>query len=699
MPNVNGNKPGAAPEWALALPHGANNNVGQYAQSGDSTKDPLQCASNSQRGNFHNKDAQNSCSESTRSSNPNNEVSSPDLSSSNNAANAALPKNHTNDDTYEVYQLNVKSSSNDSSPQKSKLSVASYAQPYEESYEERTKFNKKKSSFYDNNGVPDSYPFLHSYNASHAGNANRKCDNGAHQQNNASGGSTPQKNSTQHASMGDQRGAREPNENEGESVWGPDNLENFRLGKKGTSQWGSPTGGPEKEEQPSGVIGASGEVNSDARDDPPNSLPVERGSAGSASPGPAEGSPKGHTQKDGDGNKLSVHSYDVDNLYENFCTNRERAMSHTKIFNYSGSEERKITKPKDKANTFVPKYNNLSAKEIHFNSLAGNDNITILAANKMKLDLTKVSEKKGDALPDVYPFHLSSDTKNEEEKKRVHKPPCLEKLYPTNFNYINTYSNTNTDITLEERRNYMNSSHIFDCDDDKMEQPYEKGSKHTTGVEVVTHRISKDVTNVDSEKEEKRKVNPLYSDLFGRKTPDINHNAPCEKIMPTTLNCNWMYCPIHSRKYSEQSINSSDYLHSCEMGNFNRKSYFNKEVYDDEKKKILQEAIQKGTRASLRVHLQSILQDGVNYNLEECNHVEATYLFLHNIKDSVSDEEIKDAVRKSGAFVVTYEPEYDFLCNRRKSNAKLCIRHANGKEGLNLLTSLLAQLEITVQRM
>ncbi|EUD68343.1 hypothetical protein C922_01363 [Plasmodium inui San Antonio 1] len=688
MPNVNPNKPGADPDWALS--HGTKNHVGEYVQNSDITKHLLQCASDIQRGSFHNKAAQNSSSDSTRSSNPNNEVPSPDLSTSNNAANATLPKNHNSDDTYEVYQLNVKASSNDSSPQKSKLSVASYAQQYEESYEERTKFNKKKSSFYDNNGVPDTYPFLNSYNISHTDNANRKYDNGAHQENNSIGGGNPQNNSTQHASMCDQcRGVR-PNENEGESVWGPHNLENFRLGKKETSKWGSPKWGPEKEEQRS-------EVRCEVEIDSPNDVPNEQGSSSCASLGPAHGYPKGQTQNDGDGNKKSVQNCDVDKQSENFCINRERAMSHTKIFNYAGSEERKITKPKDKTNTFVPKYKNLSAKEIHFNSLAGNDNITILAANKMKLDLTKLSEKNEDTLPDVYPFHLSRDTKNEEEKKRAHKPPCLEKLYPTNFNYINTYNNNNSDITLEERRNYMHSSHIFDCDDNKMDQHYEKRSKNTT--EVVTHRITKDVSNVDSEKEEKRKVNPLYSDLFGRKTPDINHNAPCQKIIPTTLNCNWMYCPINSKKYSEQSINSFDYLQSCEKGNFNRKSYFHKEVYDDERKKILHEAVQKGTRASLRVHMESILQDGANYNLEECNHVEATYLILHNIKDSVSDDEIKDAVRKSGAFVVTYEPEYDFLCDTRKSNAKLCIRHANGKEGLNLLTSLLAQLEITVQRM
>ncbi|KJP87519.1 hypothetical protein AK88_02823 [Plasmodium fragile] len=684
MPNVNANKPGADPHWTLALPHSAKHHVGAYVQNNcDSTKDSLQCASNSQRGSFHNKAAQNSCSDSTRSSNPNNEVLSPDLCTSNNAANAALSKNHNNDDTYEVYQLNVKSSTNDSSPQNSKLSVASYAQQYEESYEERTKFNKKKSSFYDNNAVPDTYPFLHSYNNSHTDNANRKYDNGTHQQNNSSGGCTPQKNSTQHASMSDQRTSGGPNMNEHMLVLGPDNLENFCLGNKGASKWG-----PEKEEQRSGV---RCEVGSDS----PNCLPNEQGSASCAS----QGSPQGHNQNDGDGNKLSVHNYDVDKLYENFCFNRERAMSHTKIFNYAGSEDMKITKTKDKTNTFVPKYNKLTAKEIHFNSLAGNDNITILAANKMKLDLSKLSEKNEDGLPDVYPFHLSIDTKNEEEKKKTHKPPCLEKLYPTNYNYINKYNHNNADITLEERRSYMNSSHIFDYDydDNKMEQPYEKGSKNTE--QVVTQRISKDITNVDSEKEQKRKVNPLYSDLFGRKTPDINHNAPCEKIMPTTLNCNWMYCPINSRKYSEQSINSSDYLQSCEKGNFNRKSYFGKEVYDDEKKKILEEAIQKGSKALLRVHMQSILQDGVNYNLEDCNNVESSYLILHNIKDSVSDAEIKDAVRNSGAFIVTYEPEYDFLCNRRKSNAKLCIRHANGKEGLNLLTSLLAQLEITVHLM
>ncbi|CAA9988614.1 conserved Plasmodium protein, unknown function [Plasmodium knowlesi strain H] len=684
MPNVNTNKPGASPDWALALSHGAKNHVGEYVQNSGNTKNPLNCGSNSQRGSFHNKAAQNSCSDSTRSSNPNNEVSSLDLSTSNNAEKDALPKNHNNDDTYELYQLNVKSSSQDPSAEKSKLSVASYIQQYDESYEERTKFNKKKSSFYDNNGVPDSYPFLHTYNISHTDNANSNYDNALHQQNNSSGGATPQKNNTQHDSMCDQGAAARTKDNEGESIRRPDNLENFRLGRKGTSKWGI-----ENKDHQNGV-------RNDVESNSPNSLPNEQSSATYTCLGPNEVSPKEHTQNNGDGNRLSMHKHDVDKLYQNFCFNREKAMSHTKIFDYAGCEEEKLTKPKNKTSTFVPKYKNLSAKEIHFNSLAGNDNITILAANKMKLDLSKLSEKNEHALPDVYPFHLSSDTKNEEEKKRAHKP-YLEKLYPTNFNYINTYKNNNANISLEERRSYMNSSHIFDCYDNKMEEPYQKESENTR--EVVTNRISRDVKNVDNEKEEKRKVNPLYSDLFGRKTPDINQNAPCEKIMPTTLNCNWMYCPIDTRKYSEQSFNSSDYLQSCEKGNFNRKSYFGKEVYDDERKKILQEALQKGSRALFKVHMQSILQDGAKYNLEDCNHVQATYLILHNIKDCVSDEEIKDAVRKSGAFVVTYEPEYDFLCNRRKSNAKLCIRHANGKEGLNLLTNLLAQLDITVHFM
>ncbi|CRH00443.1 conserved Plasmodium protein, unknown function [Plasmodium relictum] len=382
----------------------------------------------------------------------------------------------------------------------------------------------------------------------------------------------------------------------------------------------------------------------------------------------------------------SLSRFTIDELYGNATINRERNMNHTKIFDYVESDNDKKNKQKNMRNTFVPKYKNLSAKEVHYNSLSGNDNITVLAANKIKIDLNKLSEKNKDTLPNVYPFNLSKDFKNDKNKEnKAH----LEKLYPTNYNYINSYNN-NSDISLEQRRYNMHSSHIFDCYYDTKEGNFEKFRNETN----MPYKHKEDIEKVDIEKEEKRKLNPMYSDLFGRKTPDINQNANYEKIMPTTMKINWMHDTRDTKRYSELNCKSPDNLEYNGTEKFHRKSYFDKDGYDN--KKRLQEAIQKGSKISLQAHLQSTLQSENNYNPSDYNNVEAFYLSLSNISDSISDEEIKKVVKNSNAHIVSYESEYDLLSNKRKNNAKLCIRHNKGKQGLTSLINLLSQLDIKV---
>ncbi|CDO63099.1 conserved Plasmodium protein, unknown function [Plasmodium reichenowi] len=380
--------------------------------------------------------------------------------------------------------------------------------------------------------------------------------------------------------------------------------------------------------------------------------------------------------------------------------NREKNMKHTIIFDYVENEKDKnINKEKNKkqVNTFVPKYNNLSPKEIHYNSLCGNDNITILEANKIKLDLNKLSEedkrKKNNELPDQYPFHLCNEFKNDMQSKN--KPTYVEKIYPTNYHYINNYNKNNEDISIEQRRYNMNSSHIFDYCLDTNEKKLEKNSIEKK--KICIYEIKKPEQNsMDIEKEQKRKINPMYSDLFGRKTPDVNENITYEKIIPTTINSNWIYCPIDGRKYSDGLYyKSSDNLENNKKENFHRKSFFKHDGYDNTKR--LQDAIKRGSKVSLQAHLQSALQnDMTTYIPTDYHNVEAIYLSLSNLKDSVTDEQIKKLIKNSGAHIVSYIPEYDLFSNRRKSNAKLCIRYNMGNNGLNLLLNMFEQVDIKV---
>ncbi|SBS84296.1 conserved Plasmodium protein, unknown function [Plasmodium ovale curtisi] len=604
-----------------------------------------------------------------------------------------------------------------------------HIQQNEASYEERTKYNKKKSSFYDHHTIPNNYPaYFNNYN-DNSGNSHNNYDSISKVNNvsseltkkedhNPCGGSTPSDMHDKPVIMPSTPSSGTPHLKDGtkgkkfDNVIGnsrekplpivknhehcdkveqseynvvescpSDNLQNFRLCQQKET---APGEAPEEAEKEGGEH--TGEVYNTR--DKTSSTGYEKYDI--------------HVNNEGDS-----YNYNLDAMYEDFYVNREKAMSHTKIFDYVESENStsKVNRQRNKINDFVPKYKNISAKEAHYNSLSGNDNITILEANKMKLDLSKLPEKKKESLPDVYPFHLSNDCKNDKRNSVNKSKTPLEKLYPTNFTYINNYSKNNADITVAQRREYMNSSHIFDCDYD---YNYEKDKKFSEEKRENVHDVSDLHTentkkDIDMEKLEKRKLYPLYSDLFGRKTPDINQNVHCKKIMPTTMNCNWMYCPIDSKKYSDPLDKTSDYFQQYGKENFHRKSFFDKDGYDCRKK--LQEAIQKGSRASLQVHLQSFLHNrgeednGSYYNLKECNsnNVEVNYLSLHNLTDSVSDDQIKEAVKKSQSYIVTYEPEYDFFCNRRKSNAKLCIRHSNGQEGLNILITSLSELGIKAQ--
>ncbi|KYO02417.1 hypothetical protein PGSY75_0522100 [Plasmodium gaboni] len=388
-------------------------------------------------------------------------------------------------------------------------------------------------------------------------------------------------------------------------------------------------------------------------------------------------------------------------IHSSASINRERNMKHTIIFDYVENEKDKnINKEKNKkqVNTFVPKYNNLSPKEIHYNSLCGNDNITILEANKIKLDLNKLSEedkrKKNNELPDQYPFHLCNEFKNDMLSKN--KPTYVEKIYPTNYQYINNYNKNNEDISIEQRRYNMNSSHIFDYCLDTNHKKIEKNSIEKK--KKFINEIKKPEQNsTDIEKEQKRKINPMYSDLFGRKTPDVNENITYEKIIPTTINSNWIYCPIDARKYSDGLYyKSSDNLENNKKENFHRKSFFKHDGYDNTKR--LQDAIKRGSKVSLQAHLQSALQnDMTTYIPTDYHNVEAIYLSLSNLKDSVTDEQIKKIIKNSGAHIVSYIPEYDLFSNRRKSNAKLCIRYNMGNNGLNLLLNMFEEVNIKAQ--
>lgn len=403
----------------------------------------------------------------------------------------------------------------------------------------------------------------------------------------------------------------------------------------------------------------------------------------------------------------SVTSSTIRNAREDAELFREKNISHTKIFDYVGpnkydDDNDKVGHKKKLVDTFVPRYKNLSARETLLKHLAGNDNITVLAANSMDYNSEKSIDKEGKTLPNVYPFNVSENVKtveNDEQRRR-----CTPKLLAANCNYVNNYTNNGQDISLSQIRHNNISSHIFDTDD-----MYEKNgnllasAKEATCVSMLNKRNEQKAANdqeVTIEKQEKRKNNPMYTDLFGRKTPDTYVNtSQQEKMLSATMKNNWMYHASDVKKYTqsvdEQKENISyENLNDYDKEKFNRKSFFVKDGYDNTKR--LQEALKKGSNYALQAHLQSSFQsenESTNTPID-VNKVETYYLMLYNLKDSLSDEDIKKIVKESGAHLVSYKPDYDLLSNLRKSTAKLCIRHNKGKQGLEILQQLFSQFQV-----
>ncbi|VWU49272.1 conserved protein, unknown function [Hepatocystis sp. ex Piliocolobus tephrosceles] len=405
-------------------------------------------------------------------------------------------------------------------------------------------------------------------------------------------------------------------------------------------------------------------------------------------------------EKSNDLNK-NMH-YKIDDRSDSFYVNRVKDLNHTKIFyennSYNGSKTYN-SKKKNINSDFVPKYKQLSSKEALYNNLIGNDNITVLAANQIKLDLSKLPQKDMNLLPDVYPFHLSAENKknnnNTINNNNNNKNIRLEKLYPTNYNYINNYNTKNADITLEERRNYMNSSHIFEYDSEKYVDVKNEQNKN---LNMITNITNYKLYNIDIEKDEKRKQNPMYTDLFGRKTPDVNKNMSCSKNMSTDINNNSINLTKDCNNNYDKSYDTyANYLKEHGKESFHRVSKFSKDSFDCRKQ--LQAALEKGSKACLQVNLKSYIQDDTNTSTSTSNNndnikLDVAYFSLQNINDSITDDEIKQVVKNSQSYLVNYQSEYDVLSNRKKGNAKLCIKHPNGKEGINLVITLLSQLGI-----
>lgn len=385
---------------------------------------------------------------------------------------------------------------------------------------------------------------------------------------------------------------------------------------------------------------------------------------------------------------------------------KEKNMSHTNIFDFVDSNKYDengkdgISRKKKSMDTFVPRYKNVSAREALLKNLLGNDSITVLAANSMIVDTTVSPDKISDSLPNVYPFNVSDRLKlteiDEEKKKRI------PKLLPTNYNYVNNYNKNNGhDVTLSQIRNNMNSSHIFDT-----QESYEEEQKDLLEKEKNTLPVEKNWYNDKALKDQKdtmeiqdkRKNNPMYTEMFGRKTPDTSVTQK-EKLLSMTMQNNWMYHASDVKKYAEpfdeQKTNQGyENVDPYEHERFYRKSYFGKDGYDNTKR--LQEALKKGSTFALQAHLQSSFQsqDIHKKNPHDINKVETFYLKLYNIKDSLTDDDIKRIVRDSQAHLVSYQPDYDLLSNIRKPTAKLCIRHNKGKMGLECLQNMLLEVQI-----
>ncbi|KEG03683.1 conserved Plasmodium protein, unknown function [Plasmodium vinckei vinckei] len=593
--------------------------------------------------------------------------------------------------------ISNKNSTDESCSQKCNYNIVVSSHNSDDSYKERTKYNKKKSFFTDYKGAPNNHP---NYN----NNKNRMFNETS---NNIFSGYSNYEDKNSYNSSNTTHKETSYNISETNNS----NSENRNLYQKGKTYINRNDNNKDYKYDNSVVLSGDSyngtnytyipQKNRENKNDDENNLgnyKLNNNKICAEEKRPSNASEMYNLRDDERVNNLNTDDLKKNYIYKSLCMNREKTMGHTKIFDYvdykSGDENNSISKHKNKTNEFIPKYKNLTPKEIHYNSLSGNDNITVLEANKIKLDMNRISNKNTDPLPDVYPFKLSKEYSKNEVK--------LEKLYPANYNYINNYNKNNANISIEERRNNMNSSHIFDYDYDDNKNNTKNGHYRNTNT-VLPHIYNETKSNdkKNTEKDENRKKYPLYSDLFGRTTPNINQTIPCEKIMPTTMNSNWMYCPINSKKYSGESNKNLDYLKYSGKTNFHRKSYFHNDGYDCRKK--FQEALGKGSKASFQVHLQSFINPDNNndtdnyYNSTNYTNMEVACMHLENIKDSITDDEIKATIKQSGSYIVNYEPEFDIFSNKRKSNAKLCIRHPSGKDSLKILLNLFNELGIKVR--
>lgn len=395
---------------------------------------------------------------------------------------------------------------------------------------------------------------------------------------------------------------------------------------------------------------------------------------------------------------------------ENASFFREKNMSHTKIFDYKEPDNFDETHgqkghKKKFVDTFVPRYKNLSARETLLKNLSGNDNITVLAANSMEFDRNSYTNKEPANLPNVYPFNISERVNTTVENIETRKN--RQKLLPANYNYVNSYtSSSRNDMSLSQIRNHMNSSHIFDTEESHQQKKnsYSTGEGVNNLIRMAPHDEEKLGENRIEKMDmiEKRKKNPMYTDMFGRKTPDVDiHEPQKEKLLSATMQNNWIYHSSDVKKYaapsSDVSNNDYEFFDTLEPGQdkFHRKSYFTRDGYDNTKR--LQDALKKGSTYALQAHLQSSFQsenEDKKTNTTDIHKVQIYYLTLYNLKDSVHDEDIKQIVKNSEAYLVSYKPHYDLLSNVRKSTAKLCIRHNKGKQGLEHLQHLFSQVQI-----
>lgn len=358
--------------------------------------------------------------------------------------------------------ISNKNSTDESCTQKSNYNIVISSHNSDDSYKEKTKYNKKKSFFSDYNVVPNNYPVYdnnknrmvnETSNNIFSGHSNCENKNSCNISNDVykyphynitSANNSNSENVTLYQKEKNylDHNNNNNNDNNNDKNYGYDN--NVVLSADsyhGTNySYNSPKNSTNKNDHKNNLNNYK--LNN-------NKIYIEEKNETSVTSDgekrPSNVSEMYNLRDDKRVNNLNNDYLKKNYIYKSLCMNREKSMGHTKIFDCieckSGDENNSIPKHKNKTSEFIPKYKSLTAKEIHYNSLSGNDNITVLEANKIKLDMNKISNKSIDPLPDVYPFKLSKEYSKNEAK--------LEKLYPANFNYINNYNKNNANISIE----------------------------------------------------------------------------------------------------------------------------------------------------------------------------------------------------------------------------------------------------------